>query len=221
VAFGAAVAGAASAPPEDRLLPPARHTSEKGRSLATKHARALRELNAEVYHCLPWLEVHKESIGFYRPRHVTGDVRFLSIRLYIEQEPSPEFASFTTERRASGMFSRYVGPMLQRMTRHPGLRNDDTIDGFTIILEWLKETPQARGQRPLHETIAVFVEKVDADDYLSGRTKASDLAGRARVFGFVGETALGPLKLSAWDDNFVSTFKMKDYQAEPGVACLQ
>ena len=221
VALGVAVAGGASAPPDDRLLPPLQHTSEKARDLATKHARALRDLNVEVYHCLPWLEVQKHSIGFYKPRHATGDTRFLSIRLYIEQDPSPQFASLTTAQRASAMFSRYVGPMLRRMMQNPGLRNDDAIDGFTVILEWMKQTPAARGQRPIHETIAVFVEKVDAEDYLSGRVTTPELATRARVLGFDGETALGTLGLSAWDDDFVSTFKVKNYQPDPGITCLK
>jgi hypothetical protein len=30
---------------------------------------------------------------------------------------------------------------------------------------------------------------------------------------------MGPLRLSAWDDNFVSTYKVKNYQLEPGVTC--
>jgi len=105
VALGVALVGGASAPPDDRLLPAAEHTSDKGRELATRHSGALRELNTEVYHCLPWLEVQKHSIGFFKPRHATADERFLSIRLYIEQEPSPEFASLGTEQRASAMFS--------------------------------------------------------------------------------------------------------------------
>lgn len=219
VALGFAVAGAASAPPEDKLLPAAQHTSDKGKTLAAKHVRALRDLNAEIYHCLPWLEVEKHSIGFYKPRHVTTDSRFLSIGLYIEQEPSPQFASFTTQQRATRMFSRYVGPMLKRMTRNTGVRDDDSIDGFIIILKWMKQMPRDAGQRPVHETIAVFVEKVDAEDYLSGRTSIRDVAARARVLGFDGEQALGALALAAWEDDFVSTFTLPNYQPDPGVVC--
>jgi hypothetical protein len=39
------------------------------------------------------------------------------------------------------------------------------------------------------------------------------------VLGFDGETALGELRLSAWEDNFVTTYKVKDYQLAPGVSC--
>jgi hypothetical protein len=221
VAALAAPGAAAARAPEDRLLPAADHTSEKGRSLATRHVAALRALNAEVYHCLPWLEVQKGSIGFFKPRHLSTDSRFLSIRLYIEQEPSTQFASLTTEQRAAAMFSRYAGSMLKRMTRNPALLNDDAIDGFTVVLEWMKQMPTAAGQRPVHETIAVFVDKVDAEEYLSGRTGIRDLAGRARILAFDGERALGAVKLGAWDDDFVTTYRMKGYQTDPGVVCHQ
>lgn len=222
VAGGLVIAGGAfAAPPDDRVLPPAMHHTEKARALAAKHARALRDLNAEIYHCLPWVEVQKHSIGFYKPRHLVEDNRYLSIRLYIEQEPSPQFSSLSLEQRGAAMFSRYVGPLLRRMTRHAGVRNDDTIDGFTVILEWLKQLPTAAGQRPVHETIAVFIEKAAADEYLSGQATSRDLATRAGVLGFDGETALGSLRLSAWDDDFVSTFRVKNYQPEAGVTCPQ
>ncbi|MBI1734107.1 MAG: hypothetical protein HYR51_02930 [Candidatus Rokubacteria bacterium] len=211
--------GAAAAPPDDRVLPPEMHQSDKGRALAAKHARALRDLNAEIYHCMPWVEIQKHSIGFYKPRHLAGDNRYLSIRIYIEQEPSPQFSNLAMEQRAAAMFSRYVGPLLRRMTRHAGVRNDDTIDGFTMILEWRKQAVRVAGERPIHETIAVFLEKVDVEEFLSGQTPTRDLATKARVLAFSGETALGDLRLAAWDDDFVSTFRVQNYQLAPGVVC--
>jgi hypothetical protein len=223
VLAGAAIAaptGAAAAPPVDRILPTEMHQSDKGRALAGKHARALADLNAEIYHCMPWVEARKHSIGFYKPRHAEGDRRYLSIRLYIEQEPSPQFASLAIEQRASAMFSRYVGPVLRRMTRHAAVRSDDSIDGFTVILEWLKQAATT-GTRPVHETIAVFIERPDADSYLSGQLSARELATKARVLGWDGETAVGALRLSAWDDDFVSTFRVKNYQPDPTISCQQ
>ncbi|MBI2216731.1 MAG: hypothetical protein HYU51_05480 [Candidatus Rokubacteria bacterium] len=213
--------GAASASPDapaDRVLPTSEHTSPKAQSLASKHASALRDLNFDVYHCLPWVEVAKHSIGFFKPRGAPDDKRFLSIRVYIEQDPSPQFANLTFEDRAAAMFSRYVGPLLRRMNRSPGVMNDDAIDGFTVVLEWLKRMP-ARGTRPVHETIAVFVDKVDADEYLVGRAGSRELATRGHVLAWDGETPRGALKLAAWDDDFVSTFKVKNYQVPSGVTC--
>ena len=210
---------AAAAPPEDRLLPVDLYTSSKARTLGATHREALRALNAGIYHCMPWVEIQKHSIGFFKPKHVTVDDRYLSIRIYIEQDPSPEFAGFRVEERASAMFSRYVGPMLRRMTKDRAVAADATLDGFTIILEWMKQVPRAPGERPIHETIAVFIEKEAAVDYLAGALQITEVAAKARVLGFDGETALGPLRLAVWDDNFVSTFKVSNYVLEPGVTC--
>jgi hypothetical protein len=210
---------AAAAPPEDRLLPVELYTSDKARTLGATHREALRGLNAGIYHCMPWVEIQKHSIGFFKPKHVTVDDRYLAIRIYIEQDPSPEFARFRVEERASAMFSRYVGPLLRRMTKSPAIAADATLDGFTIILEWMKQIPRAPGDRPIHETIAVFVEKAVAVEYLAGALPITEVAAKARVLGFDGETALGPLRLAVWDDNFVSTFKVSNYVLEPGVTC--
>jgi hypothetical protein len=210
---------AAAAPPEDRLLPVDQYTSDKARTLGATHREALRALNAGIYHCMPWVEVQKHSIGFFKPKHATVDDRYLSIRIYIEQDPSSEFARFRVEERASAMFSRYVGPMLRRMTKDPAVAADATLDGFTVILEWMKQVPRAPGDRPIHETIAIFIEKAVAVDYLAGALPITEVAAKARVLAFDGETALGPLKLAVWDDNFVSTFKVSNYVLEPGVTC--
>jgi hypothetical protein len=215
VTSGAAVA----APPTDRVLPAHQYTTDKGRSLGAAHARALEDLNAGIYHCWPWVEVQKSSIGFYKPKGAQQDDRYLSVRIYIEQEPSPAFAKLRLEERAAAMFSRYVGPLLRRMTKEPTLVADAKLDGFTTILEWTKPAPPVGG-RPVHETIAVFVEKAAALDYLGGRVDIKGLTAKSRVLGFDGETALGPIALaSTFDDNFVFTFKVANYQLEKGVTC--
>jgi hypothetical protein len=161
VAFSALAltAGVAAAAPSDQsVLPPDQHTSEKGRRLAMAYDKPLRDLSAKIYHCMPWVEVKRNGIGFYKPKHLDGDLRYLSVNLYIDQQPSPEFAAFTIEERASRMFSRYVGPMLKRMARPSGILADSGPDGFTVILEWLKQAPAGNG-RPVHETIAVFLDR--------------------------------------------------------------
>jgi hypothetical protein len=216
--LGTATAGAASI--DDRILPLEQYSSDKGRRLAAAYLPALRELNTTLYHCLPWVEVQKQSIGFFKPRHLGGgDDRYLSVRLYVEQDPSPQFAGLSVTERASSMFSRYVGALLRRMVRAPGMLTDPLLDGFTVVLEWLKQAPRAAGGRPVHETIAVFVDRPTAAAYLTGGLSPAELAGRARVLGFDGETALGALRVAAWDDDFVSTYKVKNYQLAPGVSC--
>ena len=210
---------APAAPSDDSVMPVDQHTSEKGKRLAAKYTPALRELSAKVYHCMPWVEAKKNGIGFYKPKHLEGDNRYLSINLYIDQQPSPEFAAFSIEERASRMFSRYVGPMVRRMAATPGLLNDSSLDGFTVILEWLKQMPASPNARPVHETIASFLDRASAADYVAGRVPARDLASRARVLAWDGETSLGPIRLTSWEDDFVMTYKVANYQVAPGVSC--
>jgi hypothetical protein len=215
----AGVLPAVAAPSDASVLPPEQHTSEKGRRLATTYVGAMRDLSAKVYHCMPWVEVKRNGIGFYKPKHLDGDFRYLSVNLYVDQQPSPEFAAFSIEERASRMFSRYVGPMLKRMTRPAGILADKDLDGFTVILEWLKQAPSTASARPVHETIAVFLERPIVADYVGGRLAARDLAARARVLGWDGETSLGAVRVNSWDDDFVSTYKVSNYQLAPGVSC--
>jgi len=171
------------------------YTTDKSRRLGATHVRALQDLNAGIYHCWPWVETQKSSIGFYRPKGAQQDDRYLAIRIYIEQDPSPVFGKMKFEERSAAMFSRYVGPLLKRMTRDDALANDPSLDGFTAILEWMKQAPPING-RPVHETVAIFIDKASALDYLAGRADIRTLAGRARVLGFDGETALGPITLA-------------------------
>jgi hypothetical protein len=215
--LGAAV-GAQAAAPADRILAVDQYTSAKARNLAVAYAAFLRELNSGIYHCMPWVEVQKQSIGFFKPRHLTQDDRYLSIRIYIDQDPSPAFAGLDLQERAAAMFSRYVGPLLRRMTAGPGLLDDAAVDGFTTVIEWLKQVPVGR-DRPVHETIAVFTERAVARDYVAGRLGSAELARQTQVLGWDGDRPLGRMRLSAWDDNFVATFKLKNYQLEPGVTC--
>lgn len=210
--------GALAAPPEDRVVPPEQHSSEKARSLATRYLSALRELNAGIYHCVPWVEIDRESIGFFRPKHLPGDDRYLSLRIYVEQDPSPQFAALRFEERAAAMFSRYVGGMLRRMAAHAAILADPALDGFTVIVGWLKQVARA-GARPVHETIAVFLPRPVASDYLAGRAKIQDMAARAQVFGYDGATPLGQVRFQAWEDSFLSTYQIANYQPDPGVTC--
>jgi hypothetical protein len=213
-------AGAALSGPEaNRLLPVEGHTTEKARALARTYLDALRELNAYIYHCVPWVETEKQSIGFFRPKHLTEDERYLSIRIFIEQDPSPAFAALGPTNRAAAMFSRYVGFLLRTMSRPPGIMSDPRVAGFSPILEWRKQDGSEATGRPVHETIAVHVGKPLAQGYLSGTVTIDELARRAQVLGWDGEKSLGPLSLPAWEDNFVHTYKIPNYKLDPGAKC--
>lgn len=212
--------GALAAPPDDRIVPVDQYTSQKARTLAQKYATALRDLNAGIYHCLPWLDVDKESIGFFRPKHLEKprDDRYLSLRIYITQDASPQFAALKLKERAAAMFSRYIGAMLRRMTARKELVTDPLLDGFSVMVDWLKPTSRPEG-RPVRETIAVFADRPTVAEYLAGRVSIRDLAARAVVLGYDGETALGRLTIQAWEDDFIKTFQIANYRPEPGVTC--
>ncbi len=205
-------------PADDRVLPADQHSSDKARRLAKAHARALRDLSVGVYHCLPWLELHKHSVGFFRPKDAAQDERFLSLRVYIEQDASPQFGRLGADERAAAMFSRYVGPLLKRMGAERTLLDDPDLDGFTVILDWTKPAAQAAGERPTTETIAVFIKKPMAAEYLAGRAPVSRLA-EARILAWDGETARGQMRVTPWEDDFVATYKVANYRLEKGVSC--
>ncbi|MGH7277860.1 MAG: hypothetical protein ACREJG_04155 [Candidatus Rokuibacteriota bacterium] len=71
----------------------------------------------------------------------------------------------------------------------------------------------------MHETIAVFVERTDVEEFLAGRTGPQALAAEARILGWDGETAVGALSLAAWEDDFVSTHKVSNYEVAQGISC--
>lgn len=213
------VASARAAAPDDHILPVEQHTSEKARQLATTYAAALRDFALSVYHCMPWVEIHPHSVGFFKRKHASQDDRYLSVRVFIEQDASPQFASLTAEQRASSMFSRYGGSLLRRMAANRALLADPALGGFALILEWRKQAPPRADGRPVHETIAAFIERSAVAKYLSGAAPIRDLAARARVLGFDGETPLGPMQLSAWDDTFVATHRIKSLEPPAGISC--
>ncbi len=212
---GEAMAG----PPDDRVLSVTEYTSDKARTLALKHDAALRALSAQIYHCMPWVDVQRGSIGFFKPKNAARDDRYESIRIYIEQDRSPAFAALEPQQRASAMFSRYAGPLLRRMAQSQALITDPLLDGFSVILEWAKPGATGEGGRPIHETIAAFIDKTTAVDYLAGRARADKLASRARVLAWDGERAVGVITVTGWDDNFVATHHVENYELKPGVTC--
>jgi hypothetical protein len=213
--FAAAPSARAS---DDLVLPSDLYTSPKARRLATTHANAVRDLGTTLYHCLPWLEVQRHSVGFFKPKHATTDDRYLSVRVFVDQQASQSFAALARDERAAAMFSRYVGHLLRRMARSQPLLEDPDVAGFSVIVEWAKQGTTVGG-RPVHETIAVFITRQLANDYLIRRIGLSDLARKSQVFGFDGETGIGEMRLAVWDDDFASTFQVKGYHAPANLDC--
>ena len=215
-----ASAGTDQPPGNDLLLPADQHSSEKARQLATAHHAALRELSEAIHHCLPWLKMDgKWPIGFFKPKGATGDERYLSLRVYVEQGISPQFTQLSQQERAAAMFSRYVGALLRRMAADEAVLGDPNLDGFTVILEWQKPGTRSADNRLIHETIAVFVKRPAVAGYLAGRLPIAQLSGGAHVLGWEGETSLGPLQLKAWEDDFVATRNGPHHENTKDVTC--
>ena len=209
-------ASAADAP-ADRVLQPDRYTSDKGRALGQKYQGNLRDLNAKVYTCMPWLDVKTEGIGFYKPKHIDGDVRYLSLNVNVDQQPAPEFTKLSVQDRVSSMFSRYVPHLLRSMATNDLLK-DPNVEGFTVITSWLKADPSS-GQPAVMETSASFVPKSVAVDFLRGKASVAQLAEGSHVIAWDGETKLGQIKPKAWADDFVLTYKVAGYTPDPKVSC--
>src|SRR5437867_9801633 len=159
-------ASAAEAP-ADRVLQPDKYTSDKGRALGQKYQGALRDLNAKIYHCMPWLEVKPEGIGFYKPKHLDGDIRYLSLNVNVDQQPAPEFTRLSVQDRVSSMFSRYVSHLLRSMATNDLVR-DPNLEGFTVITSWLKAMPGS-GQPAVMGPSAAFFPKALAANSFPGR----------------------------------------------------
>lgn len=195
---------------DEAILPLPEYRSETGRRLAEKYATALRELDQSVAHCLPWVEVEKHTIGFFKPKHVPRDERYVSIRAFVGRDVSAKIAALDFRERAAAMFARYAGPLLRWMGADRSLLQDADVHGFAIILDWTKPAPVAAGVRPVRETIAVFVERPLAAEYLQGGLPPSALVTRAAVFGFDGDTPVGQVRLLAVADHLLTV---------PGTAC--
>jgi hypothetical protein len=209
-------ASAAEAP-TDRVLQPDRYTSDKGRALGQKYQGALRDLNAKVYHCMPWLDVKPEGIGFYKPKHIEGDIRYLSLNVNVDQQPAPEFVRLSVQDRVSSMFSRYVPHLLRSMATND-LIKEPNLEGFTVIASWLKAEP-ASGQPAVMETAAAFLPKGLVANFLRGQANVAQLAEGAHVIAWDGETKLGAVKPKAWADDFVLTYKVAGYTPDPKINC--
>jgi hypothetical protein len=205
--------------PQDALIPLNQYTSAKAKELAVAHQTELLKLSEYIYHCLPWLGVVKNGIGFPHPKGADADDRYLSVWVNIDQGEDPRFGAMPLQRRASAMFSRYGVFLLRRMTQFNDITTDANVQGFSVVLSWLKPGSLDNGAQPVMETLALFVDKPSLDDFLAQRINASDFTERAKYKLFDGKTPVGRVPLDVWEDNFNYTFKLKNYEVEKGQHC--
>ena len=220
VLLGASPFPASAVPPDEAVLSLEKYSTPKGRSLGTAYHAPLRQFSEQIYHCVPWVDIRKHGLGFNKPRFATADDRYLSVWLEIDQHEDAQFAALAQERRQSAMFSRYGVEMLRRLAALPGLRTEPTLEGFGVILTWPKPGTNGKpGVQPVNETLALFVDRASLLDFLARKLTPRELATRATFTLFDGQQEVGRLPLEVWEDSFMTTFKLPDYQPPSGRPC--
>jgi hypothetical protein len=219
VSLGAGVAPAPAGPVEDKLIPLERYATAKARALGSSHQQQLLKYSEYVYGCLPWLDVQKQSIGFQRPKFAEGDDRYFSTWIIVDQKDDPQFAAAPQARRMSAMFSRFGMDLMRRMATVHDVVADANVQGFSVVTSWLKPGSLAPGSQPVNESIAVFVDKKSALDYMERRISAAELTTKVRSLAFDGQKDLGVIPLEIWDDFFMATYQVPNYDPPPGVTC--
>jgi hypothetical protein len=109
--------------------------------------------------------------------------------------------------------------MLRRMAALTDVVNDSHVTGLSVVLSWLKPGTSKPGQQAVNETVALFIDKTTAADFLAKRVGPDEFVSRARFNVFDGERLLGRLPLQVWDDSFNSTYKLTNYTPPKGAQC--
>lgn len=213
------IAPAAAAPVDEVVMPLERYSTPKARALATTYRPQLVKFYQNIYHCIPWVDLQKNGIGFRTPRWATADDRYLSVWIWIDQNEDAKFSAFAPAERASAMFSRYGVELLRRMTALAGVASDSDVDGFSVILSWLKPGTRKAGVQPVNETLVLFIDRASGLDFLAKNLAAGDFLDRAKFSVFDGQQEMGRLPLVIWDDPFLQTFKLKNYEPPPDQHC--
>jgi hypothetical protein len=203
---------------DDAIMSIDQYKTPKARALATTHEPLLKQMREEIYYCMPWVGVQKAGIGFRQPKGAVDDDRYLSVWILIDQDEDARFSALPPERRASAMFSRYGTDLLRRMATLQPLVADPNVHGFSVVLSWLK--PGTGGAvQPVNETLALFIDKPTALAFLGKRVPAGEFTRKAKFSVFDGVQDMGRLPLEVWDDSFVRTFKVANYELPKGQKC--
>ena len=207
------------AAPADALMPIEKYTTAKARTLANTHRVRLIEFSEQIYNCMPWLAVYPGRLGFPKYKDSDNDDRYLSTWIYIDQRDDPGFAALPQERRVSAMFSRYGVDMLRRMAALTDVVDDSDVTGLSVVLSWLKPGTSKPGQQAVNETVALFIDKTTAADFLAKRVGPDEFVSRAKFNVFDGDRLVGRLPLQVWEDSFNSTYKLTNYTPPKGAQC--
>jgi hypothetical protein len=117
------------------------------------------------------------------------------------------------------MFSRYGVDMLRRLAGLPDVISDADVAGLSVVVSWLKPGPTRRGGKAVNETLALFIDKATALDFLAKRVSAEEFTNRAQYTLFDGQAALGRVPMQVWEDSFNSSYKLNNYEPPKGAKC--
>lgn len=215
----AALAGPSLAGQEDTLIPIEKYDTIKGKSLASVYKTRLLQFSEQIYHCLPWISVVPNGLGFRRAKDAQADDRYLSTWIQVDQKEDAAFAALSQDQRVSAMFSRYGVDLLKRMTALTGVVGDADVAGFSVVLSWLKPGTVQPGRPAVSETLALFIDKTTLLDFLANRVPADEFTNRARFTVFDGTSPIGRVALDVWEDSFNSTYKLANYDPPQGARC--
>ncbi|HEY6009258.1 MAG TPA: hypothetical protein VIU40_13110 [Geobacteraceae bacterium] len=210
----------AMAQSDGALIPLDKYTTPKAKMLGQTYRTRLIQFYEQIYHCMPWVSVAPNRIGFPRRKGDDTDDRYLSVWIAVDQRDDGTFAALSQERRTSAMFSRYGMDMLRRMTALKDVAADANLDGFSVVLSWLKPgTSDKAGVQPVNETLALFVDKATLQDFLAKRLPATEFASRAKFTLYDGLDPVGRVPLEVWEDSFNATYKIENYEPPKGQKC--
>ncbi|HET8579314.1 MAG TPA: hypothetical protein VFO18_19610 [Methylomirabilota bacterium] len=205
---------------DDALIPFEKYTTPKAKTLATTYKARLIQFYEQIYNCMPWVSVVKNGIGFPRRKGDDTDFRYLSVWIQVDQQDDGSFGALPQDRRVSAMFSRYGVDMLRRLTALTDVASDANLDGFSVVLSWLKPgTGNKPGVQPVNETLALFVDKATLQEFLAKRLPAAEFTNRAKFSVFDGQDAVGRVPLEVWEDSFNSSYKVQNYEPPKGQKC--
>ena len=211
-----ALSGPAAAVPVDEAIgTPDQYNTAKARTLASAHHGQLVTLYDSISTCLPWVNVHTRGIGFRKPKWAQEDERYLATWILIDQKDDGRFGEFSKERRASAMFSRYGVDLLRRMTALKAVAGDGGVQGYGVVLSWTKPGSDEK----VNESLVFWVDKATAQGFLARRVPAADMVSRAKLNYFDGVEEHGRIALEVWEDNFTTTFKVKEAAASSAQTC--
>ena len=73
--------------------------------------------------------------------------------------------------------------------------------------------------QPVNETLALFIDRAACLEFLANRLAAGEFLNRSKFSLFDGQQDLGRVPIEVWDDPFLRTFKLKNYQPPPNQHC--